>query len=117
MNFNIEIRGNTLVVFIKGELDDHVAKMLRDKLDFILLRKEIKNVIFDLKDLTLMDSAGIGLLIGRYKIIKARDGQAYLILNSDSVKKILKMSGVLNLFKCFETSKDALNEIEKRAVI
>ena len=46
MNFNIEIRGNTLIVIIKGELDDHVAKMLRDKLDFILLRKEIRNIIY-----------------------------------------------------------------------
>ncbi len=117
MNFNIEIRGNTLIVFIKGELDDHVAKMLRDKLDFILLRKEIKNVIFDLKELSLMDSAGIGLLIGRYKIIKSRDGQAFIVLSSASVKKILKMSGVLNLFKCFESSKDALYEIERKAII
>lgn len=111
MNFNVELKENTMIVEIGGELDDHVAKSVRDKLDFVLLRKEVRNLIFDLSGLTLMDSAGIGLLIGRYKTIKERKGQAVIVLGEGNAKKILKMSGILNLFKEAASLSDAYEKI------
>ena len=117
MDFNVQIKGNTVIASIKGELDDHVAKNIREKLDFLLLRKEVKNIIFDLCGLTLMDSAGIGLMIGRYKTIKMRKGQALIVVGNSHAKKILKMSGMMNLFRCYETLDEALSAVQKTALI
>ncbi|MCL1914692.1 MAG: anti-sigma factor antagonist [Eubacteriaceae bacterium] len=107
MSFNVEQKENTMVVSITGELDDHVAKGLREKLDFFLLRKEIINLVFDLSELTFMDSAGIGLLIGRYKQVKERGGKSVVVIGTSHSKRILKMSGVLNIFLEAQSITDA----------
>ncbi len=109
--FNYEIKNKTLIVSINGEIDDFAARNIRTKLDYLLLRKEIKNIIFDLTEIRFMDSAGIGLLIGRYKAIKAKNGQCALVVPEERVKKILKMSGLLNLFVCYESVESAVDNI------
>ncbi|MDR2519887.1 MAG: anti-sigma factor antagonist [Eubacteriaceae bacterium] len=111
MDFKAEISGNTLIAEIGGELDDHVAKSIKEKLDFALMKKEVSNAIFDLTGLSFMDSAGIGLLIGRYKQIHARKGKTIVVAGSAQVKRILKMSGVLNIFIEAETMADALEMV------
>jgi stage II sporulation protein AA (anti-sigma F factor antagonist) len=116
MNFKVELKENTRIAEISGELDDHIAKNIREKIDFVLLRKDISNLIFDLSALTLMDSAGIGLLIGRYKLIKQRNGQAIIVIGTSHAKKILKMSGVLNIFKEAESLSEALEMVGQTSI-
>ncbi|MCL1802940.1 MAG: anti-sigma factor antagonist [Eubacteriaceae bacterium] len=98
MSFKAEINGNTLIAEISGELDDHVAKGIREKLDFTLMKKEIINIVFDLSGLTFMDSSGIGLLIGRYKQVRQRRGKTIVIVGESHSRKVLKMSGIMNIF-------------------
>ena len=44
-----------------------------------------------------MDSSGIGLLMGRYKMVAQNEGKLYLKNVSERVEKILKMSGILKI--------------------
>ncbi len=114
MNNDVSIIGTSLVFSITGELDDHAAIKIRERIDDILLRKEIKNIIFDFSMLTMMDSAGIGLIIGRYKLIKARGGEVVLVIGNSPAKKILKMSGLLKIFKAYDDLSSALTAVEHR---
>ena len=41
-----------------------------------------------------MDSAGIGMLIGRYKMMKLIGGSLEIVNISETVKRILEMSGI-----------------------
>ncbi len=97
MELKIELAGNTAVCGVSGELDDCTAKEAREKLDYLLLRREIKNMVFDFNAVTFMDSAGIGLIMGRYKTVRERGGKVYIICANENIRKILKMSGVLKL--------------------
>lgn len=56
-----------LVQFTTTELDHHVANYIRENVDDIIMRKNIKNIIFDFHNIKFMDSSGIGVIIGRYK--------------------------------------------------
>ena len=56
-----------------------------------------KKVIFDFNSVTFMDSAGIGLVIGRYKFVKMLGGTVELANLTNSIKKIFEMSGILRL--------------------
>lgn len=56
-----------------------------------------RKIIFDFNQVTFMDSAGIGMLIGRYKIIKMLGGDAQLENVNPSIKKIFEMCGLLKL--------------------
>lgn len=56
-----------LVLKITSEIDDHNVQEIRRKADYEMERYMPKRVIFDFDSVTFMDSAGIGLIIGRYK--------------------------------------------------
>lgn len=113
MNFSAETIRDTLIVTISGELDDHTAKKIKDRLDYTLNRKEINNMIFDLSGVTFMDSAGIGLLVGRYKQVALRSGKVSIVApNGSNTIRLMKMSGVSELFGYSETVSDAKKNLK-----
>jgi stage II sporulation protein AA (anti-sigma F factor antagonist) len=85
---------NSLVTKISGELDHHMAKAIRTETDKRIMRGNIKNLIFDFNDLHFMDSSGIGVVIGRYKLISSLGGKLTIISSKANVNKILNMSGI-----------------------
>ena len=64
-----------------------------------------RKIVFDFNQVTFMDSAGIGMLIGRYKMIKMLGGGAELINVNASIKKIFEMCGVLKIIPIREERK------------
>ena len=66
-------------------------------MDYEIERYMPKKVIFDFDSVTFMDSAGIGLIIGRYKFVKMLGGTVELANLTSSIKKIFEMSGILRL--------------------
>ena len=53
-----------------------------------------RKTIFDFSRVTFMDSAGIGMLIGRYKMMKLIGGSLEIVNISQTVRRILEMSGI-----------------------
>ena len=46
-----------------------------------------------------MDSAGIGMLIGRYKVIKMLGGNLEMVNVKSNIRKVLEMSGIPKIIK------------------
>lgn len=111
MNLSMETRDNILVVKLKGELDHHSAESTRKKIDKAVVEKGSRNIILDLKELTFMDSSGIGLIMGRYKNISEKDGKLIVISGNQYVDRILKLSGLLKIIKAYPEMDSALNNI------
>lgn len=60
-----------LIVFkITDEIDDHSVQTMRRRVDYEIERYMPKKIVFDFDSVTFMDSAGIGLIIGRYKFAR-----------------------------------------------
>lgn len=68
-------------------------------MDYEITRFMPRKVVFDFSKVTFMDSAGIGLLIGRYKLAKMLGGSSKIINANQSVKKVLEMSGVVRIIE------------------
>ena len=83
-----------LILKITEELDHHVVEKIRRKADYEIEKYVPKKVIFDFSNVTFMDSAGIGLILGRYKNISIFGGKLEVINVKESVNKILIMSGI-----------------------
>ena len=88
-----------LIFKITEEIDECKAKEIRRRADYEIERFMPKKVVFDFDSVTFMDSAGIGMVIGRYKQAAMLGGEVYLANLTDSVRKIFAMSGVLKLIK------------------
>ena len=58
-----------LIFKINEDIDECVEQKIRRKLDNEIERYMPRKVVFDFDSVTFMDSAGIGLLLGRYKIV------------------------------------------------
>ena len=86
-----------LVIRITEEIDECSVQKIRRRTDYEIERYLPKKVVFDFDSVTFMDSAGIGLLIGRYKIVNMIGGKVGIANLTDSIKKIFEMSGVLRL--------------------
>ena len=56
-------------------------------------------LVIDLKGLDFIDSSGIGFVIGRYKVIRKRNGVIEIVNAGKKVRKILDMSGIGKIIK------------------
>ena len=87
-------KDKVLVFKITEEIDHHAVEKLRRKADLEIERHIPRKVVFDFERVSFMDSAGIGLIIGRYKNISSLGGSLEVVNATEAVNKILIMSGV-----------------------
>ncbi len=99
MEMTLERVGTTLVAKLDGELDQSCAAEIREKIDKEINMHSIVNLVVDFDRVDFMDSSGIGMLIGRYKLIKARGGKMLIIRTSPQVDKIIELSGLKGLIE------------------
>ena len=92
-----EKKKNTLTVKLRGELDHSVAAGVRAELDELILDPGVRRLVFDLNELEFMDSSGIGLIIGRYKLMARRGGSVAVRGPGRRVDRIFQMSGLYQL--------------------
>lgn len=86
-----------LLLQITEEIDHHTTEEIRRKADYEITRYMPRKIIFDFNQVTFMDSAGIGMIIGRYKVAKMLGSSLEMINVKPSIKKVFEMSGVLKI--------------------
>ena len=86
-----------LVFEIEEEIDECSVQNLKRRMDNEIQRYMPKEVIFDFSNVSFMDSAGIGLVIGRYKLIDMIGGELKVANVNLQIQKIFEMSGLLKL--------------------
>ena len=96
---------NCLYIQITEEIDHHSTEIIRRKMDNEMTRFMPRKVVFDFSKVSFMDSAGIGLLIGRYKLAKMLGGVAEITNTSKSIEKVLEMSGITRIIPIIQNSK------------
>ena len=88
---------STLLASIEGEIDHHTAQNLRERIDEAIIVFKPENTVLDFSGVTFMDSSGVGLVMGRYKLAKLYNGKTYLKVSEGRIKKILMLSGLKTL--------------------
>ena len=86
-----------LIFKITEEIDDFSVQKIRRRADYEIERYMPKRVVFDFDSVTFMDSAGIGLVIGRYKFANMIGAKICMRNLTGSVRRIFDMSGILKL--------------------
>ena len=99
-----------LIFEISEDIDECIVQKIRRRLDNEIERYMPKEVIFDFNKVSFMDSAGIGLLIGRYKLVDMLGGKVEVTNLTTPVRKIFEMSGVLKIIPEIKTKKEVRNE-------
>ena len=95
VKFNYDKSGLTAV--ISGEIDHHTAAEMRIMTDGELERSMPRTLTFDMRDVTFMDSSGVGLILGRARAMKQWGGKIRITEPPERVEKMLKLSGLAPL--------------------
>ena len=95
-----------LTAFLSGEIDHHRAKELREAIDFAVREQYPPTVILDFRRVTFMDSSGIGLVMGRFKLMQSIGGSIRVENLSPGAYKVMKLAGL-----------DRLGELRQKEVI
>lgn len=114
MELHFRKKNKTIIIFISGEIDHHTAKELRQKTETICSEMPVRNIIFDFKQVTFMDSSGIGMLIGRYKELQVFGGRIAIAEANPKIREIILLSGLKQILPLFHTLEEAITYAEGR---
>lgn len=111
MELYIAGKYKALIAKIAGELDHHIAAGVREGIDRELQRTGAVNLAFDFSHVSFMDSSGIGVIMGRYKIVTALGGKIIVAGASEAVERIINMSGINELVIMAKNVEEGLKEV------
>lgn len=87
------VGGVTLAV-LSGDLDHHTARIMRSEIDREISERRPTRLIIDFSSVTFMDSSGIGLIMGRYKLMSEQGGEIIVARPPAYIRKVLRLAGV-----------------------
>ena len=95
-DYRLEIKKRDWLLMVRlfGEIDHHSAVYLREELDKIILKERPRRLVLDLSCIEFMDSAGLGLLMGRYRLMCEIGGVLAITRPNARVLKILHLAGM-----------------------
>ena len=95
---NVEIKNypsaRTLVAEICGDIDHHTAKYFRGEIDKAIRSHNPLTLILDYSQVTFMDSSGIGLVMGRYRLIEGKNCSFYIVNLSEHAYRVMQLAGL-----------------------
>ena len=97
MNVSIENSGGLMIVYLIGELDHHSVGEIRDKIDNEVSLKKPSHLILDFKNVSFMDSSGIGLVMGRFRLIQSFKATLEIRNVSTHTKKLMELAGLSSI--------------------
>jgi len=107
MEIDVRSQGQVKIVTLRGRLNlGEPVDRLRATVEDLLASGDCR-LVFDLTDLTTVDSSGIGLMSRFLTSTKAHGGSLKLVNPSKFVVQTLKLVGLLNLFEIFPDAPSA----------
>lgn len=97
MPVTIEINSSTMVARLSGELDHHHTQKLREEIDRSVQKEHPARLVLDFAGVEFMDSSGIGLVLGRYRLMQERNGKLALRAMPPHIRRVMRVAGIANL--------------------
>lgn len=94
MQTNIETADKQMTVYLSGELDHHNAPSVRDKIDETATCFHPEKAVLDFGGVTFMDSSGIGLVMGRYRLLESMGCTLEIRNLSTHAYKVMRLAGL-----------------------
>lgn len=97
MPVRVEHEDNSITIKLSGEIDHHTAKGLREEIDRCAKNFTPNLLTMDFKGVEFMDSSGIGLVLGRYRLMQELEGALRLVNMPPHLRKVMRVAGIENL--------------------
>ena len=100
--------GSVTVLDLSGKVTlGEDSTLLKDKLQS-LLHQGKKNLIFNLAQVSYVDSAGLGALVSAYTTVTREGGSLKLVNVTKRLQDLLSITKLLTVFETFDSEDEAL---------
>ena len=89
-----EKQKGVLLIPMPEEVDQCSAVEIRNDADYKIMKEGYRDIIFDFSKTSFMDSSGIGIILGRYRLVHVVGGGIYIVNASPRIQKIIHAAGL-----------------------
>lgn len=97
MNVKTVYDKGELTALLFGEIDHHTARDIRQSIDADIEKYHPEKLGLDFRRVKFMDSSGIGLIMGRYRMMQLIGGKVELVNVPPHLERLIELSGVRSL--------------------
>jgi len=105
----IPVGTDRAVLQISGEVDVYTAPQVRDRV-IRLLADGVRHVVADLREVSFLDSTGLGALVGSLKRLREQDGSLELVVADGKIMTIFRVTGLDRVFTLHSSFPDAIGD-------
>ena len=99
MHLTSFLQNGQLTIALTGEIDHHRAKGYITAITGKIEAYNPNICVLDFHDVTFMDSSGIGLVMGRYRLLSKTGAELHISGMSEQIYKVMKLAGIEKLAK------------------
>ena len=97
VKIDIAPEADTVTALLTGEIDHHGAGKVRDTIDDSLRRTCPRMLVLDFGGVEFMDSSGIGIVLGRYRLMQDMGGKLALKNLPPHIRRVMQVAGISSL--------------------
>lgn len=106
--YRVKTINNYTYIEFYGDIDDSVCPKYKQEISELIENNKNNDVVFDFKQVTFIDSSGIGLILGRYNQLKSHKRKLYVNQTNNQIQKLFKISGIYTIIE--DLSKEKVGE-------
>lgn len=97
MGVRLILKDSNLTAVLSGEIDHHAASEIRCEIDETASKVKPEILTMDFSNVQFMDSSGIGLIMGRCKLMHMWGGKVEITNLPPKIEKIVSLAGISRL--------------------
>ena len=97
MGVQLQMKQGELIALLDGEIDHHGARELREEIDAAAQRTKPRLLTLDFSCVQFMDSSGVGLIMGRYRMMSEWGGEVCVANLPPRLEKLVSLAGIREL--------------------
>ncbi|MGI6256075.1 MAG: anti-sigma factor antagonist [Acutalibacter sp.] len=97
MSVQLSYRDGVLTARLSGEIDHHAAQEMREAIDDTAQKVKPACLRLDFTQVPFMDSSGIGLILGRVRLLQYWKGRVVLCGLSPHLGRMVELAGIGSL--------------------
>ncbi len=112
MEITEHVVGDVTVLALKGRFVlEEGENPFRECIEALVRQGRIK-IVLDMREVTYLDSAGLGVLVGKYVSVHRRGGNIKLLLVTPRSEHILEVTKLTRVFEMFESEEAAVHSFD-----
>lgn len=107
-------RDDVAIMTVSGEVDVYTAPQLRSALEERVAADQTR-VVVDLSGVSFIDSTGLGVLVGRLKVLRKIGGSLRVVCTDERILRLFSITGLDRVLPIHDSVDSALASVDETA--